>query len=814
MPENILKEDLPEFMGRSYINYALSVLVDRALPDVRDGLKPVHRAALYSMHELKMFHNMKGYKKGATPVGHALGYYYPHSDTSIYDATVALSQPFNMRYPLVLAHGNAGNLDGDPHAAMRYLELKLSHIGETLMDDFDKNVCDQQDNFDATKKWPTYFGTLIPNSIINGTEGIAVAMATKTVPHNLTEVYSALSMMIQKRIECEALTTADIMHHIKGPDFPLGANILGINGIASYIETGRGKIVMRASYDIETKKDRAFIIIKDLPYRVNRKKLMDRIEELMETKLKEIKSVEDDSSKDVMNVRLILELKKEANIAIVINKLCKFTDFQCNWSVNNNYIINGIPKTCSLITTLNAFIDHSYDVVKRRISFDLNSNLERLEKLKLLLWTIENSTAVSEAIKMAADTYESLKLLSATLTKEQADYISNIQLKQMSNSSRIRYEEELKNVTAIIKEQESILQDPTKIYEEVMAEYAALSRKFGDERRTQITTTESDIDSDDEDLIDDEELVLMYSTDHLVKLVEEKELKQTRRGAKGIKSGLAEDDNMKYLLSLSNKDTVYFFTSTGRCHMVKGYNLPKVSRTARGRSINNFINLDADEQVISLMSESTSSEKVLVLVTEKGLIKKLDFNNLTFRKNVTRVITFREDDHLVSANMMNPASDLAICTREGLAIAFSLEDLRATGKSAMGVTGIRFKKENDVVVDCTEILPDHQMLTITSLGFGKQTDFSSLRRISRGGKGSTCHNITKKTGVLISMLSIEESDEVIFATSNGKLLRIDGASIRTSGRNASGVKLANLEADDYIISASLKKKELDVNDTP
>ena len=811
MAEKIIKQELPVFMNRAFLNYAMSVITDRALADVVDGLKPIHRRVLYAMSVLSLWHN-KEPQKSAKTVGLTISDFSPHGDSSAYGGLVTLAQTFSMRYPLIHGVGNFGNVDGEPAAAYRYTNCRLSPFGTLMLENIAKEACDMKDNFDSTRQEPVFLPTLFANVLCNGaTEGIAVGMASKMVPHNLTEVYNALIACIDKQIKQEPIDTAFLMHYIKGPDFPLGGCVIGNKGIYDYFSTGRGKIIVRCKYEIEAKKDYESIVITEIPHKVNKLKMVERMESLLATQLKEVREVIDET--DRSGIRIVIKLKKGVNTQTVIQKLCKYTDFQTSISVNNNLLFNGQPKVASMTEIVETFIEHAKRVVARKIVFDLNKIIDRLNYLNIMLWAISNSDELIPIIKASQSTddlLDAIKAYAPDITPEQAKIVGGVRIRQLSAGNVSKFNEEVQMLTQQAEAYQAILSDEILLAKEVQKEFLSIKEKFGDNRRTEIMAAEKEIDI--EDLMDEEEYILMYTTDHLIKTMSENEFRSTKRGAKGVSSGLNEDDTLKYMLSISNKDTLMFFTSSGRCHTLKAYTLPKMSRTSKGRSINNFLNLEENEivlNIINVKSNETPRDKYLTFVTRNGLIKKLALTQLSSVRSVTKVMSFREDDILISVNLADEEQDFVICTANGIANRFSLSDVRPTGRTGLGVTGIKFKNEEDHVVDATPVEQNHKMFTITEKGYGKLSDFNSIKKARRGSKGVICQNTS--TGKLVSMLSVGEREnsinELIIATENGQMIRIPTEEIKESGRSAKGVKLANLESDDIIRAVSLKQSE-------
>lgn len=811
MPEKIIRQDLVSAVSRKYIDYAMSVIVSRALPDVRDGLKPVHRRILHAMNEGNNNHSGP-YRKSARSVGDTMGKYHPHGDSSIYEAMVNLAQDFGTRYPLIDMHGNSGSLDGDPAAAMRYTESRLTRIADTMLDNIDKDTVELMNNFDDTLTEPKYLPTLLPNLLMNGCEGIAVGMATKMPPHNLTEVLDAVDYIIAESLEGREADFNHIMSIVKGPDFPLGGVIVGTQGIHDAFTTGKGRIIVRSVYDIEETKNRTNLVITEIPYQVNKATLVDKIDTLRKNGMTEIREVRDESNKQ--GVRVVVELKKDCNVQLLINKLLKQTQMQVAFNVNNTVLVEDQPRVVNLQEMLEYYLVHAMDVVRRRSQYDLNKASARLHIVEGILWAIheENLDEVIHTIRAARTTEEAIRnlmALSDTLTETQAKSISEMRLRQLTTDNEEKYLDEQSKLTESIMHLTDIVENQVTLLTTLRQELSDLKAKYGDERRTKIVLDSGNID--EIDLIEDETLVVTYSTDGIIKTVEEKEYRSTRRGAKGVKAGeVSEDEAIKFMLTVNSKEDLLFFTTLGRCHVLKAYKISKVSRTARGKSINNYLALDEGEQIVSMITaDLADKENSFALVTRNGIIKRLSFEDLSTRRNVTKVINFREDDMLIAVQVLKDDEQLMMTTACGMSIRFKGSDVRAMGRTAAGVKGITLR-EHDYVVDAVKVEDDATLLTVTRFGLGKRTLVSEYSCQSRGGKGVTTHKLNEQTGELVCANVVNDTDELFVATANGQVIRIDASTIRTCGRSTSGVKIINLSGDDYIVSVSRNNKEEEV----
>jgi len=817
MSETKIKSNFAEKLGQGYLNYAMSVIVDRALPDVRDGLKPVHRRILFGMDELGLHYN-KAHKKSARLVGDVLGKTHPHGDQSVYEAMVKLAQDFSMRYPLVDGQGNFGSIDGDGAAAMRYTETRLSKIGQVMLKDLYKNTVDFKPNFDESLTEPTVLPSLLPNLLLNGTSGIAVGMATNMAPHNLTEIYSALDYIIECVLANKNYTVTDLLKYIKGPDFPTGGTIIKKKGIEDAYTTGKGKIVVRSKYRIEEKKGKQRIIITEIPFKVNKARLVEKIDSLTKTKkdkkgktIKEatittISEIRDESDKD--GLRIVIEFKKNTNIQLSLNKLFKFTQLQDAFNINAVALVNGEPKNLNLKELLDNFLSHSANVILRRTQFDLDKAEKRNHIIEGIIKSLENIDEVIKIIKKAESRTDAINNLNNDyeLSLEQAKAVVEMKLSSLTSQSVEKLTNEKKELEKNISKWNSILNDQLVLLKTMQSEFKEIKTIFGDDRRTQF---EFSVNSDfnEIDLVKDEKLIVTLTDNNEIKSVEVNTYKTQHRGGRGVKS-IKNDGNkiIKSLLTVNAKDDLLFFTSTGRCHTIKAYKIDKSSRIAKSKSIRNYLNLGTDEKVINMLStnlQSTTSD--LLLATKNGLIKKISLSKLSTRMSTTKVITFIDDDELVSSKIIESDTEAIIITSAGKGIRIETNKIRAAGRLARGVIAIKLKNKKDYVVDMVIVDNDATLFTICKQGVGKQTPFNKYSIKNRGGLGITCHTISEKTGVVVSALAIKIDDDLIIATKQGLMIKVKAKDISTQGRTAKGVKIIELEKGDDVVAISKTK---------
>lgn len=813
MAEKIITKTLGQAMKPRYKTYALSVIGDRALPDLRTGLKPVVKRSLYSMYNLGLKANSQ-HKKSARVVGDVLGLWHPHGDASVYEAIVRLSQDWNMRYPLVDIHGNNGSRDGDSAAAMRYTGARLTKIGEQVLSDINKNTVDYELNYDDTEMEPVTLPCNLPLLLANGTEGIAVSMATSIPPHNLNELMDAAQAVINNTMQGKETELDELLQHVKGPDFPDGGTIINNKELKKIFSTGKGKITLRGKVDIiDYKKGLKAINITNLPYQVKPIDFIAKVEKLKEdNKIDGIKEVINACEKGKVEISIIL--KKDVNAELVLNQLYKQTDLQKNINYNMNALLDGKPVQVNLMEYMNEYLSHSLQVLLRRTEYDLARDSKRASNIEALAAAVDQLAEVSRIVTESDSPIEELIVL-LEITEEQANYILDTKLRTLAKQNTAKLEEEYNELQARIEEFNKILNDEAYSLEVLSKEIAELKAKFGDERRTTIDLSDSG-DIADEDLIKDEPLVVTITSDGLIKSVDEKEYSTQKRGGKGTKAASTKDDEVVTdLFSINSKDDLLFMTSTGRCHKLKGYAIPKVAKTAKGKHINNFIKLEENEDIVSVMALKVKEETdaSILFVTALGQVKRLSVKDLGSRYSAIRVLTIKEGDALQTCLKVNEGQDVILCTSKGQSIRFTVSTeakkaIRIQGRAAAGVIGIAVA-DGDYVVGATVIDDDSNVLTLTSKGLSKQTKGAAWESQARAGKGVICHKITEKTGDLVSVLAVKEDDEIFVGTESGKIIRLAVKDIATSGRPAIGVKAINLTEGDSAFTASLAPKNLE-----
>ncbi len=784
--EKVIEAELNSEMKSSFMSYAMSVIVARALPDVRDGLKPVHRRILYSMYE-DGYTSDKPHKKCATTVGAVLGKYHPHGDSSVYDAMVRLAQDFSMRYPLVDGHGNFGSVDGHPAAAYRYTESRMSKISEEMLTDIEKETVDFSMNFDETRPEPQCLPSRFPNLLLNGSSGIAVGMATNIPPHNLREVCNCCVAMIDN----PEMDTDEIMQYIKGPDFPTKGIIMGMRGIRSYFETGRGKMMVRAKTEIEDDGKRQEIIVTEIPYQVNKKRLIESIYDLIKNKtIDGLASVNDESGKEGM--RIVIELKSGANANVVLNKLYKHTSLQESFSTIMLALDGGVPKVMGINRVLNAYIDHRKDVVIRRTRFDLDKAQKRAHILEGLRIAIDHIDAIIKTIRASHSLQDAKNNLMEKfgLSDPQAQAIVDMRLARLTGLARDEIEAEYNELIEKIAYYNNVLADTNEVNRIVKEELTEIAQKYGDERRTAIEPSEQDIDI--EDLIPLEENIITLTHFGYVKRLPTDTYKTQRRGGRGI-SGMStrEEDFAEDLIAASSHDNLLFFTNKARVHRIKVYEIPEAGRTAKGTAIVNLLQLEDGEKVSAVIpiKDMADSDKFLVMLTRNGVIKRSSlavYNS--HKKSGLNAIKLDDNDELIGVKLTNGDSDIIIGTHLGMAVRFGEEKVRAMGRITRGVRGISLK-EDDFVVSLNVTDKKDYLLTVTENGLGKKTPISEYRITSRGCKGIKNYAITEKTGRVVGLKAVTDDDDIIIINTEGVIIRLHTADIRTCGRVAQGVKL-------------------------
>ena len=811
MEDNIFDKvnhvDLKKTMENYYIDYAMSVITSRALPDVRDGLKPVQRRILYSMIELNNGPD-KPHRKCARIVGDTMGKYHPHGDSSIYEALVKLAQEWNTRYPLVDGHGNFGSVDGDGAAAMRYTEARLSKISMEMLADIKMDTVDFVPNFDETEKEPVVMPSRYPNLLVNGTGGIAVGMATNIPPHNLREVIGAVVKIIDNRVEEDRDTDIEeIMDIIKGPDFPTGATILGRRGIEDAYRTGRGKIKIRSVTDIEPMSNgKQRIVVTQLPYMVNKARLIQNIAQLVkDKKIDGITDLRDESSREGM--RIAIELRKDANANVILNQLYKHTQLQDSFGVIMLALVNGEPKVLSLLEMLNYYLDHQKDVVTRRTRYELDKAEKRAHILEGLLIALDHIDRVIEIIRSSKNVAEAKERLveEFKLTEVQAEEIVNMRLRALTGLEREKLENEYKELMARIAELKAILADEKKLLTVIKEEISVISAKYGDDRRTQIGFDDDDITI--EDMIPKENVVISMSNLGFIKRMTVDNFNVQHRGGKGIK-GMSniEDDFTTELFMTTTHHYLMFFTNLGRAYRIKAYEIPEASRTARGTAIVNLLQLQANEYVTaSLALRNYDSGQYLFFVTKNGIVKKTpveDYSNV--RKTGINAITLREGDELIEVKATDNTKDILMVTKKGMCIRFNEQDVRCTGRTSQGVIGMNLSND-DEVIGAQMDTQGTDLLIVSENGLGKRTPISEFTTQKRGGKGVKCYKVTDKTGNIVGMKNVSDDNEIMLISTEGIVIRMECNTISRLGRITSGVKLMRIDDSEDISVASITK---------
>jgi DNA gyrase subunit A len=803
--ERILPRLIEEEMQQSFINYSMSVIVSRALPDVRDGLKPVHRRILYAMNELGLVPG-RPYKKSATVVGDVLGKYHPHGDASVYDALVRMVQEFSLRNPLIDGQGNFGSVDGDPAAAYRYTEARLTPVAIAMLEDIDKNTVDFQPNFDDRLQEPTVLPSKIPNLLVNGSSGIAVGMATNIPPHNLREVAKAVELLVD---EPEA-SIADLRKVIKGPDFPTGAYIYGREGIKEAYETGRGRVVMRARAQIEEKASsgRYQIVVTEIPYQVNKENLVKSIAELaVEKKLEGISGVNDESDKDGM--RIVVELKRDANPNVVLNQLYKHTAMQSTFGVIMLALDHGAPKVMNLKQLLERFVEHRHDIIVRRTRFDLEAAEAREHILEGLKIAVDNIDDVVDIIRKSKDVPDADARLRKRfgLSEKQSDAILNMRLAKLTGLDIEKLEAELKEVRATIKELKSILASKPKRMTILKSEMADIAEKFGDDRRTEIVADQGEFTV--EDLIAEEDMVITISHTGYIKRISISTYRRQRRGGRGLNGAdLKEDDWVEHLFIASTHDYLLVFTNNGQLYWLKVHEIPQAGRAARGKPIVNCISIKPGEQIAALVPvREFAPDQFILFATRQGTVKKTALSEYSNVRNTgIRAINVEEGDELIDAQICDTTSDVVLATREGMSIRFHQGDVRDMGRVATGVKGIELEK-SDAVIGMVVIRRDATLLVVSEHGFGKRSELSEYRVQKRGGKGIITFKVTDKTGACVALKEVQPDDELMMITRHGIIIRVPVEGIRVIGRNTQGVKVMNLGSGDAVVDVARVVKE-------
>ncbi|MBQ6582723.1 MAG: DNA gyrase subunit A [Mogibacterium sp.] len=794
----IITHEIYDEMKNSYIDYAMSVIVGRALPDVRDGLKPVHRRILYGLHSLGITPD-KPHKKSARIVGEVMGKYHPHGDSSIYDAMVKLAQDFSTRYPLVDGHGNFGSVDGDGAAASRYTEARMSPFSLQMVRDIEKDTVDFMDNYDGEEQEPVVLPSRVPNLLINGSNGIAVGMATSIPPHNLGEVIDACVKMIDD----EDCTIEDLIKIIKAPDFPTGAIILGREGAHEAYMTGNGKVNVRSKCEIEeTARGKMRIVVTEIPFQVNKARLIESMAELVKNKkLDGIAAIRDESNREGM--RIVIELKKDVNPNVILNRLYKHTQLQTSFSMIMLALVDGEPKILNLYQILDEYLKHQKNVVTRRTRYDLAKAEARAHILEGLIIALDN---IDEVIKVIRSSYNDAKeklMIRFGLSEVQAQAILDMRLARLQGLEREKIENELAELRKRIAYYKAILADEHKLMRVIKNELLEIKQKWGDKRRTQIVSDDGTLD--EEALIDVEDVAITMTHLGYIKRVPENTYKAQRRGGKGILGLTTRDsDFVRDLIITSTHDYLMFFTDAGRVYKIKAYEIPEASRTAKGTPVINFLNMNSGEKVTAVIPvKDFTSDDYLVMITKKGTIKKTPMSEFdTNRKTGLIAITLKDGDKLISVSQSCGEENIYVTTKNGMSIAFSEEDVRSMGRNAAGVRAISLAGDDEVVSMELDIDGSREMLVMTTQGFGKRTKLDEYRLQNRGGKGVATYDKTKfkKTGTLVGATLVGEEDEVMLINSNGVIIRIRAKEVSRSGRTTQGVKIMKVEKGDQIVS--------------
>ena len=806
--DRIIEINIDKEMRTSYIDYSMSVIVSRALPDVRDGFKPVHRRVLFGMEKLGNFSNAP-YKKSARIVGDVLGKYHPHGDSSVYFAMVRLAQDWAMRYPLVDGQGNFGSIDGDSPAAMRYTEARLAKMGEEMMRDLDEDTVDFEPNFDNTLEEPVVLPTRFPNLLVNGASGIAVGMATNMPPHNLTESINGCLAMLEN----PDITIPELMHYIKAPDFPTGGIIYGYQGVKDAFETGRGRIVVRAKAEIETENDRDKIVVTEIPYNVNKRELIEAIARLVEEKrIDGISNINDES--DRQGMRIVIDVKKDQNANVLLNKLYKMSELQSSFSVNNVCLVNGRPETVNLKQLLQHFLDHRHEVVIRRSKFELKKAQDRAHILEGLIIASDNIDEVVHIIRSSKTTDEARQRLGERfgLDEVQTRAIVEMRLRQLTNLEQGKLHDELDELMKTIAHLQEILSNPDVCRKVIEDELIEIRDKYGDERRTQIEYSGEEMNA--EDFFPDDPMIITISHFGYIKRTPLTEYRTQNRGGVGAKgSDTRDQDFIEYVYEATNHNYMLFFTGLGRCYWLRVFEIPEGSKNSKGRAIQNLLNLGPENRIYAfiratkLKDPEYNESHNIVFATKNGLVKKTRLSEYSRpRANGVIAINLREDDQLIGAILTEGDSEVILADRNGRAIRFNESTIRTMGRSAIGVKGMTLSSADDEIVGmiCMRTSADDDVLVVSEQGMGKRSKLEDYRVTNRGGKGVKTMNITEKTGKLIAIKNVNDSNDLVIINKSGIMLRMKVSSLRVMGRNTQGVRLINLEKKNDEIASVCK----------
>ncbi|MES2808303.1 MAG: DNA gyrase subunit A [Bacteroidota bacterium] len=804
--DRIISINIDEEMRSAYIDYSMSVIVSRALPDVRDGLKPVHRRVLFGMLDLGLASN-KPYKKSARIVGEVMGKYHPHGDSSVYDTMVRMAQEWSLRYPLVEGQGNYGSIDGDNPAAMRYTEARLEKIAEEMLADINKDTIDFQLNFDDSLQEPTVLPAKFPNLLVNGASGIAVGMATNMAPHNLSEVVDATIALIDNR----DIEVAELMTYVKGPDFPTGGIIYGYEGPREALETGRGRVVLRARAEIETYgSERERIIVTEIPYQVNKGLMIERTADLVnEKKLEGISAIRDESNRE--GIRIVYEIKREANAAIVLNNLFKYTSLQTSFSVNNIALVHGRPMMLNLKDLIHHFVEHRHEVIVRRTKFELAEAQKRAHILEGLLIALDHLDEVIKLIRASQTPDEAREGLMSKfgLSDLQARAILDMTLRRLTGLERDKIKDEYEALMKLIDHLNSILADEGLRMQIIKDELLEIKEKYGDERRTEMVHSSAEMQT--EDFIEDENVVITISREGYMKRTSLTEYRRQGRGGKGsIGSNSRDEDFIEHLLIASNHNYMLFFTESGQCFWLRVFEIPEGSRTSKGRAIQNIINIPKEEKikayikVVNLKDREYLENNFIIMCTKKGVIKKTSLEAYSRpRANGINAINVNDGDSLLEATLTTGTSEIVMALQSGRAIRFNESTVRPMGRTATGVRGISLDSDNDEVVGMISIdNPDTTVLVVSEKGYGKRTDIDDYRVTNRGGKGVKTLSITEKTGNLVAIKGVTDDEDLMIINKSGVIIRIAVSELRVMGRATQGVRLITLKGNDEIASVA------------
>ena len=816
--EKLIPINIVDEMKSSYIDYSMSVIVSRALPDVRDGLKPVHRRVLYGMYDLGVFSNKK-HLKSARIVGDVLGKYHPHGDSSVYDAMVRMAQPWSLRYPMVDGQGNFGSMDGDPPAAMRYTEARLKKISDEILSDLDKETVDFQNNFDDTTKEPTVLPTRIPTLLVNGSSGIAVGMATNMAPHNLSESIDAICAYIDNR----DITIDELMKHIIAPDFPTGGIIYGYDGVRDAFHTGRGRVVLRGKVKFEEIGNRNAIVVTEVPYQVNKADMIERTAELVkEDKIPGIYEIRDESDRE--GLRVVYELKNDAIPNVVLNLLYKYTALQTSFSINNIALVGGRPQQLNLKDIIYNFVEHRHDVVTRRTEYELKKAKERVHILEGYMKVIATQDTLDKAIAIirhSANPQAAKEGLIAEfeLSEIQAQAILDLRLARLTGMELDKIRDEYEEIMKIIADLEDILSNEGRRFEIIKNELLEIKEKYGDERKSEIDYSGGEMSI--EDIIPNEQVVLTISHAGYIKRTLLSEYKVQSRGGVGNKAATTRDEDfLEYIVSATNHQYMMFFTEKGKCYWLRVFEIPEGSKTAKGRAVQNLINIEPDDKIKAYIRTNDLKDvdyvnsMYVVMVTKNGVIKKTSLEAYSRpRVNGVNAIEIREDDQLLEARLTTGESEIMIATKNGKCIRFPEEKVRAVGRTSIGVRGITLEDNDEVIgMIIANDLEKESVLVVSEKGYGKRTAVEDYRVTNRGGKGVITLNITEKTGKLIAIQNVTDEDGLMIINKSGVAIRMAVEELRVMGRNTQGVKLINLKGNDEIAAVAKVEMDKDVED--